>query len=618
MSKRRKASKRNELYDITEALVLNGKAMEEGPRRKTWTMHDLRQIKPLTPAQEEMFHDFIMGKNICAHGSAGTGKAQPLHSKILTPKGWKFMGDIVVGDKVLTPKNTSATVIGVFSQGKKDIFTITFSDGATAQACAEHLWKCHVPSDFWNTKDSTEKIVNTEFLSVWLDEKTTRNSPANISIDLVNAIEQPTQYLLIDPYLLGVLLGDGHISQSTPKLSSADRHIVETIQTILQKEEYSLKQSTGTYDYNIVNLTHYRDGIYQRGGRKKTNNYTDKLKELALYGKRSHEKFIPKSYKEGSIEQRLELLRGLMDTDGTVSKRNGGVSFTTTSPHLACDVQEILWSLGAKCSIKTRQPTYTYKDERKIGRVAYTLFISYPKPKELFSLPRKRDLCHDTYQQKQLCRQVISVELTSQEEAQCIMIDDQDHLYITDDYVITHNTFVGLWLALNELLRKDSGIDRIIIVRSAVPSREQGFLPGTLEEKSGVYETPYRDMFHNFFGKYSTYDDMKAAGLVEFCTTSYLRGLTWDNAVVVVDEGQNMRWDEINTIMTRVGKYTRVIFVGDVPQTDLRSSHDKSGMGDFLRVLPHLPSFNTIRFTHHDIVRSEFVKQWIIASESLR
>jgi phosphate starvation-inducible protein PhoH len=182
----------------------------------------------------------------------------------------------------------------------------------------------------------------------------------------------------------------------------------------------------------------------------------------------------------------------------------------------------------------------------------------------------------------------------------------------------TGKTFIALWLALNELLRKESGVHRIIIIRSAVPTRDQGFLPGTLEEKSAVYEAPYRDMIHDFFGRYSTYDDMKATGVIEFCTTSYLRGLTWDNAIVIVDEGQNMRFDEINTIMTRVGKYTRLIFVGDLTQTDLHRANDCSGMIDLLKILPSLPSFNTIRFTHHDIVRSEFVKQWIVATEEQR
>jgi phosphate starvation-inducible protein PhoH len=169
----------------------------------------------------------------------------------------------------------------------------------------------------------------------------------------------------------------------------------------------------------------------------------------------------------------------------------------------------------------------------------------------------------------------------------------------------TGKTYIALWLALNETMRKESGIRRIIIVRSAVQTRDMGFTPGTVEEKIALYEVPYRAMFHDFFGRWSTYDDMKAAGLVEFCTTSFLRGLTWDDAIVVVDEGQNMTMHEIDTIMTRLGERSRMIFVGDISQNDLR------------KVAARMSCFSTIQFTSHDIVRSEFVKQWIVAREEV-
>lgn len=182
----------------------------------------------------------------------------------------------------------------------------------------------------------------------------------------------------------------------------------------------------------------------------------------------------------------------------------------------------------------------------------------------------------------------------------------------------TGKTYVALWLACNELVRKDSDIRRIIIVRSAVPGRDVGFVPGTLEEKVALYEVPYRDMFHDFFGRWSSYEDMKEAHLVEFTTTSFIRGVTWDDAIVVVDEGQNMTFHEINTIMTRIGENSRIIFTGDLPQTDLRKTKfDCSGMADFVTVASQMSSFSTVKFTYHDIVRSAFVKEWIIASEQV-
>lgn len=179
----------------------------------------------------------------------------------------------------------------------------------------------------------------------------------------------------------------------------------------------------------------------------------------------------------------------------------------------------------------------------------------------------------------------------------------------------TGKTFIALFLALNELLSRESPIDRIIIVRSAVPTRDVGFVPGTLEEKIALYELPYHSIFAELLGRPSSYSDMKEAGLVEFTTTSFVRGITWDNAVVVVDEGQNMTIHEINSIMTRMGEYSRVIFLGDLPQTDLRKKYEKTGMDMFLEIIKNMEHFSSVRFTHHDIVRSAFVKSWIMASE---
>jgi phosphate starvation-inducible protein PhoH len=180
----------------------------------------------------------------------------------------------------------------------------------------------------------------------------------------------------------------------------------------------------------------------------------------------------------------------------------------------------------------------------------------------------------------------------------------------------TGKSYIGLFLALSELLRDDSKQNRIIIVRSAVPTRDIGFMPGTLDEKIMFYETPYRDIMSDLVGKATTYDDMKAAGLVEFVTTSYVRGVSWNNAIVLIDESQNMTRQEINSIMTRIGKNTRVIALGDMTQTDLnRKKGDDSGMTWFLNVAQSMPEFSLIQFSVHDIVRSNFVKSWITACE---
>jgi len=181
----------------------------------------------------------------------------------------------------------------------------------------------------------------------------------------------------------------------------------------------------------------------------------------------------------------------------------------------------------------------------------------------------------------------------------------------------TGKSFIALFLAIHDILDIKRPQKRLIIVRSAVPTRDMGFMPGSIDEKSSLYEMPYKDIFSDLFSRKSTYEDMKEARLVEFMTTSYVRGLTWDNAIIVVDEVQNMSWHEIHSIMTRIGKDSRVIFTGDMTQTDLTNyKGDKSGMDQFIRVVKKMEEFAIVYFTTDDIVRSSLVKSWIVAVEA--
>lgn len=182
----------------------------------------------------------------------------------------------------------------------------------------------------------------------------------------------------------------------------------------------------------------------------------------------------------------------------------------------------------------------------------------------------------------------------------------------------TGKTFIAMYLALSELLNQSTPIERIIIVRSVVPTREVGHLPGTLEEKQAVYEAPYKDIFAELLGHASSYEDMKAAGLVQFQTSSFVRGLTWDNAVIVIDEFQNMQMDEFDGVFTRTGENSRVIVCGDnVRQCDLKR-HETPAADRIIKVLDNMETFDTIKFTVHDIVRGSLVKSWIKAREDLQ
>ena len=177
-------------------------------------------------------------------------------------------------------------------------------------------------------------------------------------------------------------------------------------------------------------------------------------------------------------------------------------------------------------------------------------------------------------------------------------------------------TFLGLYLAFTELLERGEH-QRVIIIRSAVAGRDIGFLPGTLEEKTAVFEQPYKDICQELFGKASTYQDMKDSKIVEFMTTSHVRGLTWDNSIIVVDEVQNMSFHEIDSIMSRVGQNTRIILCGDdKKQCDLKK-HEVSGVSTLIHAIQKIKDFSIIDFTFDDIVRSNFVKNWIKATSDL-
>jgi phosphate starvation-inducible protein PhoH len=176
----------------------------------------------------------------------------------------------------------------------------------------------------------------------------------------------------------------------------------------------------------------------------------------------------------------------------------------------------------------------------------------------------------------------------------------------------TGKTFLSLWLAIQDVFARK--YPKIIIVRSAVPSRDMGFLPGTDGEKAAAYEVPYEKICCELFGRGDAYQLLKEKKLLEFITTSHLRGTTLNDAIVIVDEIENMNFEELDTVITRMGDKCKVIFCGDIEQTDLyRSKYDKTGLPEFLDIIESCESFSFVEFGIEDIVRSGIVKEWIIA-----
>ncbi len=178
----------------------------------------------------------------------------------------------------------------------------------------------------------------------------------------------------------------------------------------------------------------------------------------------------------------------------------------------------------------------------------------------------------------------------------------------------TGKSFLNIYLAMKELMKEDCLYKRLIIVRSTVPARDIGFLPGSAEEKAAIYEVPYAAIFTELFGRPDAYDILKEEGTVEFVTTSFLRGMSFKDSIIMVDELQNMSFEELNTVISRVGDNSKVLFLGDYYQTDLnKKRNDKSGYIKFKSILETIDSFGFVQMGIEDIVRSALVKKYIIA-----
>jgi len=187
----------------------------------------------------------------------------------------------------------------------------------------------------------------------------------------------------------------------------------------------------------------------------------------------------------------------------------------------------------------------------------------------------------------------------------------------------TGKTFVSLYLALQDVMNLQTKYDKVVLVRSLIPTREIGFLPGDEEDKAALYQVPYANMVQFMFQQPNEqafnmlYDKLKQQGSLYFLSTSFLRGLTFDNSIIIVDECQNLNFHELDTIITRVGQDSKIVFCGDFGQSDLSRTSEKNGLHDFLRILEEMEEFNCVEFDIGDIVRSGFVRNYLIQKTKL-
>lgn len=182
----------------------------------------------------------------------------------------------------------------------------------------------------------------------------------------------------------------------------------------------------------------------------------------------------------------------------------------------------------------------------------------------------------------------------------------------------TGKSFLSIYLSLQTILSESSKYKKLVIVRSVVPTRDMGFLPGNNKEKSKVYEAPYQAIFTELFERGDAYEYLKSKNLVDFISTSFIRGITLNDCIIVVDEIANMTLHELDSVITRVGRNCKIIFCGDFRQSDFTHEHERNGLTDFMRIIQRMKSFEFVDFNENDIVRSAMVKEYIITKDRLK
>jgi len=352
-------------------------------------------------------------------GGAGGGKAQPLDSLVLTKKGFVEMRELKVGDKVITPDNKETEIVAIYPQGEQNVYEIEFIDGAKTKATEDHLWDCWISG----RGQKRRKIRST---------KQIKDIKRNVIIPLSEKLEFGKHFNKIDSYLVGVLLGDGGLTKNNIILTTADLEIVENLRKRIKDLKIIHKKK---YQYSIVAKKQNKKGYW-------INPLLNELQKLGLKNIRGDRKFIPDKIKYGSLKNRLEVVRGLMDTDGTIDKR-GHCSFSSKSKKLAEDLQFIIRSIGGKATLKAKKK-FCYYNKQKRERIYWELYIQTKNNLDLFSLKRKKNRVKKFNGGASILgRRIKSIKFAGKEKTQCIVLKDKKGLYVTDDFIVTHNSWLG-------------------------------------------------------------------------------------------------------------------------------------------------------------------------------
>lgn len=343
------------------------------------------------------------------------GKGHTPDTKILTPTGWRPLGTLRVGDRVVGSDGRPTRITGVFPRGVLPVFNVTFSDGSSVRCDDDHLWAINTPN---RRKYGSDLRV----LPLREIRKNIRDKANNRQhfIPMVGAVQfEASQRLPIAPYLLGLLLGDGGMTGGYVKFSTSDPELIDAVRSLLPADVTPSFDSR--YDWRLTG---------PNDGRHRSNPLTTALQGLGLMGKRSEEKSIPDAYKFASTADRLALLQGLLDTDGCARPDNH-IEYSSSSPALAADVQFLVESLGGTARIGIHRTTHL---------PSYRLAVSIPDGFAPFRLARKARLYHGRPMNRPPVRSIESVEPAGSSQVICIAVDAADHLYVTEHFIVTHNT----------------------------------------------------------------------------------------------------------------------------------------------------------------------------------
>lgn len=408
------------------------------------TQEKLRKYKPKTTPSHHFYGELRKfqkeGLSFLLHNTRsllademGLGKGQPLNSKVLTPNGWKKMGNLTLNDSIIGSDGKSKKVVGIFPQGIKRVYKVTFTDNHTIECDENHIWA---------VRTANQRFYNSYYRHLTLKEIIKKgvqykNGNRLHFIPMVVPIKFKKKKLPLHPYVLGCLLGDGCLCMNPPLFSTSDKELITLIKKHLNLDNIEIVKRLSYNDYDYI-IRPKRKGS--------TNSLRQVLKTLDLLGKKSHNKFVPEVYKCSSINDRKQLLQGLLDTDGCVSQKNSHLDYCTVSKQLSLDIKFIIESLGGTAKTTSRIPSYVYNGIKKKGQRAYTTTIALPNKIKPFKLSRKANLYKPRKKYKPY-RAIKKIEFVGMKECRCIKVEANDGLYVTEHCILTHNTPVSLaWL----------------------------------------------------------------------------------------------------------------------------------------------------------------------------